>query len=106
MCTPDGELSCRGMILTCSVDLPAKAAVCNMKGFNGAHSCVTCMDSGDNTVGESHMHRYWPFNPHCEIRSVDSVRNAFVKASQTGDAVSKIICIGQCACLSYNWVLI
>ena len=88
MCTPDGEHLCRGMILTCSVDLPAKATVCNMKGFNGAYSCATCLDSGDNTVGESYMHSYWPFNPHCESRSVDGVQNAFVKASQTGEAVS------------------
>lgn len=86
--TPDGEYLCQGMILTCTLDLPAKAAVCNMKGFNGAHSCATCLDSGDNTVGESHLHRYWPFNSHCEIRTVAGVQSAFVNATQTGEAVS------------------
>ena len=39
-------VSCREMILTCMVDLPARAAVCNMKGFNGSYSCATCLDSG------------------------------------------------------------
>lgn len=86
--TPDGEHRCRGMILTCTVDLLARAAVCNMKGFNGSYSCATCLDSGDNTIGESRMHRYWPFNLSCEIRNVHGVQSAFVKASQTGEAVS------------------
>ena len=90
--TPDGEHRCRGMILTCTVDLPARAAVCNMKGFNGSYSCATRLDSGDNTIGESRMHacmhRYWLFNLSCEIRNVDGVQSAFVKASQTGEAVS------------------
>ena len=60
--TPDGIHICRGRMLTCSVDLPAQALVCSMKSFNGAHSCPTCLGSGDNTVGASPMHRYWPFN--------------------------------------------
>ena len=80
--------ACRGMLLTCTVDLPARAAVCNMKGFNGAHSCTTCLDSGDNTVGSTRMHRYWPFNPNCEVRSLDSVHRTVVRASQTGTTVS------------------
>ena len=75
-------------MLTSTVDLPARAAVCNMKGFNGAHSCTTCLDSGDNTVGSTHMHRYWPFNPNCEVRSLDSIHRSIVKASQTGNPVS------------------
>ena len=76
------------MLLTCTVDLPARAAVCNMKGFNGAQSCTTCLDSGDNTVGSTRMHRYWPFNPNCEVRSLDSVHRTVVRASQTGTTVS------------------
>lgn len=34
------------------------------------------------------MQRYWPFNLSCEIRNVHGVQSAFVKASQTGEAVS------------------
>ena len=88
VCTPEGNKTCRGIMLTCTVDLPARAAVCNMKGFNGAHSCTTCLDSGDNTVGSTHMHRYWPFNPNCEVRSLDSVHTTIVNASETGNPVS------------------
>lgn len=64
-------------------------------------SLLLCnMFSGDNTIGESHMHRYWPFNPHCEIRAVADVQSAFVKASQTGEAVSVtswVVCLVWCS---------
>ena len=86
--TPDGIHICRGMMLTYSVDLPARALVCNMKSFNGVHSCPTCLDSGDNNVGASPMHRYWPFNSTCEIRTLESVHTAFKDASASGIAVS------------------
>ena len=75
-------------MLICSVDLPARALVCSMKSFNGAFSCPTCLDSGDNRVGASHMHRYWPYNPTCEIRTLESVRTSFEEASSSGTAVS------------------
>ena len=86
--TPDGVHICRGMLLTCSVDLPARALVCSMKNYNGAYSCPTCLDSGDNTVGASPMHRYWPFNSSCEIRTLEGVHTAFKEASRSGIAVS------------------
>ena len=61
------------MLLICTVDLPAKALVCNMKGFNEEYSCSTCLDKGDNTSSLSHLHCYCPFNHHYEIRSTDDV---------------------------------
>lgn len=91
--TPDGIHICRGMMLICSVDITARALVCNMKGFNGAHSCPTCLDRGDNTVGASPMHRYWPFNSSCEIRTLEGVHRAFKEASTSGIAVSNFLCI-------------
>ena len=75
-------------MLICTVDLPARALVCNMKAYNGAYSCPTCLDSGDNSVGSSHMHRYWPFNSTCEIRTLEGVQRAFKEASRSGIAVS------------------
>ena len=76
------------MLLICIVDPPAKALVCKMKGFNGEYSCSTCLDKGDNTIGLSHVHPYWPFNHHCEIRSTDDVCAVFTKASKTGQPVN------------------
>ena len=47
-----------------------------------------CLDSGDDTVGASSVHRYWPFNIRCEIRALAGVKRAFKKASTSGTAVS------------------
>ena len=102
--TPDGVHICRGMMLTCSVDLPARALVCNMKSNNGAHLCPTCLDSGGNTVGASPMHRYWPFNLHCEIRALAGVQRAFKEASTSGTAVSTcIIAQNHVFFYDYDW---
>ena len=76
------------MMLICSVDLLARALVCSMKNFNGAYSCPTCLDSGDNRVGANPMHRYWPYNLMCEVRTLESVHRAFKEASRTDTAVS------------------
>ena len=98
--SPDGKvLRCKAAILICSVDLPARASVCNMKSYNGAYSCSTCLDCGDNTVGSSHLHRYWPFNEACEIRSLESVQGAFTSACINGQPVNVLTC-----CISINTV--
>lgn len=86
--TPDGVKTCRAIISVCTVDLPARALVCNMKAFNGAYSCVTCLDEGDNTIGASPMVRYWPYNASCQVRSTTDVIDAFTDATTTNTAVS------------------
>ena len=47
----------RSMLLLCSVDLPAKAALCNMVQYNGFYACPTCLDPGDNSVTSAPMLR-------------------------------------------------
>ena len=103
--TPDGVHICRGMMLTCLVDLPARALLCKMKSYNGAHSYPTCLDSGDNTVGACPMHRYWPFNLRCEIRALVGVQRAFKEASTIGTAVSTCI-IAQNHVFLWLWLVI
>ena len=41
----------------CSVDLPARAIVLNMKQWNGAHGCLYCESPGTVLPGD-HLHRY------------------------------------------------
>ena len=86
--TPDGLFISRGMLLITTVDLPARAMLCNMKQFSGAHACSTCEDPGDNTLGKTPLHRVWPFTAACKIRTPESVVNAFRSATNTGKAVS------------------
>ena len=86
--TLDGVFISRGMLLLTTVDLPAKAILCNMKQHSGAHACSTCEDLGDNTLGKTQLHRVWPFTASCKIRTPESVANAFRSATHTGKVVS------------------
>ena len=45
MNSPAGEITCKARLL-CSVDLPARASVLNMKQFNGKYGCSQCEDEG------------------------------------------------------------
>ena len=47
MKTPDGgNHTVKERLLMCSVDLPARALVLNMKQFNGRYGCCYCEDKG------------------------------------------------------------
>ena len=50
--TPGGVYRRKGMLLLFTADLPARAAVMNMKNFNGEYACSTCEDK-DNTRGNT-----------------------------------------------------
>ena len=78
-------------LLLCSVDLTAKAAVCNMLNFNGLSSCPTCLDRGDNSVTSVAMHRVWPFEASSVIRDQQMVLSAVKKAVEEDVVVSTII---------------
>ena len=59
MNTPDGLLEARATLLLCSMDLPARAHVMNMKKYNGMCSCLFCYHPGVTAPG-NHLHRFWP----------------------------------------------
>ena len=67
--TPDGVFTCRAMVLMCTVDLQARAMLCNMKALGGEFSCCTCEDEGDNTVEDTPLHHVWPYTNNCTIRT-------------------------------------
>ena len=83
--TPAGSMVARGILLHCSVDLPARAMICNMKQWNGAHGCLYCTEQG-TTVGGDHLHRYWPYTISQPRSHTSFLQNAEV-ATRTGSPV-------------------
>ena len=85
--TPEGIITARVIILSCSVDLPARAMITNMKQWNGINGCLCCEDIG-TTVGTDHLHRYWP-HQGCSIERTHAslLRNA-TEAVRQGTTVS------------------
>ena len=92
--TPCGEMTSKARLLLCSVDLPARASMLNMKLYNGKHACAYCEFEGVPRAS-SHMHRNWPYETSSQRRTHDSfIRNA-MEATRKKDAVSVYV---QCVC--------
>ena len=83
MATASGTHLCRAMLLICSVDLPARAIVANMKQYNGHYSCIYCEDG----VSEDRTLR-WPFNHRPTPRSHRSVIENIKDCAKEKSAVS------------------
>ena len=66
--TPHGPVIAKAMLLMCTLDLPAKAIVMNMKQFNGQHGCTYCEDEGVPRRSR-HLHRNWPYNTNSITRT-------------------------------------
>ena len=67
--TADGvDRIVRARLLLCSVDLPARALVLNMKQFNGEYGCCYCKDKGV-TRPTSSLHRNWPYTATNTMRT-------------------------------------
>ena len=81
----------RSMLLLCSVDLPAKAAVCNMVQFNGLNVCPTCLDPGDNSVTPAPMLRVWPYSSSSVLRTCHGRQGVFNAVRKAVDK-EKMVC--------------
>ena len=55
--TPVGTRTARAILINCSVDLPARAILVNMKQWNGKEEILYCESPG-TTLGGDHLHRY------------------------------------------------
>ena len=77
-------------LLLCSVDLPARALITNMKQWNGINGCLYCEDRGV-TIGGDHLHRYWPYQPSSTSRSRASLLSNAEMAVITGNAVNSLL---------------
>ena len=50
--TPVGAMVARVALLLCSVYLPARALITNMKQWNGINGCLYCEDAGVTIAGD------------------------------------------------------
>lgn len=71
-----GMFLCKGFLLACTADLPARALLCNSVLFNGAFSCIKCLQKGETAKrGKGHTHIF-PFksvDPKGPVRSTKSI---------------------------------
>ena len=86
MQTPAGVLVAGAVLLCCSVDLPARAMLMNMKQFNGTCGCLYYEDEG-TTVGTDHLHRYWPKQNTSSPRTHSSILSNARDAITSGSVV-------------------
>lgn len=81
--TPAGIKTIRGKLLLGVFDLPAKAAVLNMKQFNGEYGCPTCLHNG------THQRGAWVYLPQaCTERTKQTICDCAEKAERSGNAVN------------------
>lgn len=66
--SPAGPVVAMARLVMCSLDLPAKAIVLNVKQFNGEYGCTYCEDKGE-TRATSHLHRNWPYSTSSTART-------------------------------------
>ena len=78
------------MLMVCTLDLPGKAALLNMKQFNGASSCSVC-DAPGRTCPGSHLHRFWPWDQEGDNRTDISMRQNALNAALQGEAVRQAL---------------
>lgn len=79
LCTPEGVKIVRGKVVLGIFDLPAKAAVLNMKQFNGEYGCSTCLHPG---IHQNGSRVYLP--QEMDLRSNVTVHHCAAEAERTG----------------------
>ena len=77
--TAEGCQHCTARLILITCDLPARAMLLCMKNHNGKCSCCYCHQEGV-TVGDDHLHRYWPYDSNATPRSHDELRRAVIEA--------------------------
>lgn len=80
-----GTFHCRGILLACSCDLPARCLLCNSMQYNGENGCWKCLQPG-NTVrtgvrGHCRAFPYQNDNPKGPLRTSKSVREDGMRAA-------------------------
>ena len=98
-----GRLTARAILLMCSVDLPLRAILLNMKQWYGAHGCLVmglfCLVITYTGINPGHLlgivltisclcSRYWPRDDSSAKRTHSSVMGNVEQATSTGLCVS------------------
>ncbi len=82
----EGRKIVKAILLQCSVDLPARATVANMKQFNGKFGCLYCENPGKTPLGNP-LHRFWPHNTGSCLRTAGSFKANVTSATISGNPV-------------------
>jgi len=80
-----GTFHCRGILLACSCDLPARCLLCNSMQYNGENGCWKCLQPGKTVRTSVRGHcRAFPYqndNPKGPLRTSESVREDGIRAA-------------------------
>ena len=90
----------------CTLDLPAKVIVMNMKQFNGQQGCTYSKVEGV-PKRSTHLHRNWPYNPNNITRThngmlrnvQESVENKAPICFMHTHLLLDIYCVYTCTCI-------
>ena len=89
--TARGMQRCRARLVLVTRDLPARAMLLCMKNFNGIAVCCYCYHPG-MTIGDDHLHQYWPYDGTLERRRHESMKQDVITATATNSAVHIVFC--------------
>ena len=74
-----GNFLCKGILLACTCDLPARYLLCNGMQYNGENGCWKCLQTGQTVKtgvrGHSRAFPYQGDNPKGPIRTSDNVKD-------------------------------
>ena len=87
--TGRGMQRCRARLVLVTCDLPARAMLLCMKNHNGISACCYCYHPG-MTIGDDHLHRYWPYDSTFENRTHESMKQDVITATATHSAVCTV----------------
>ena len=77
----DGDITVRCMLFVATAGLPARAALMNMKQYNGKCACHLCKTEG-TSYGQHNLHRCWPYEENYEKRTHQDQIYFATKATQ------------------------
>ena len=99
MITPDGRVTVQAKLLMCSVFLPARAVLLNMKQFNGEYGCCYCEDKNVPRA-TSNLHHNGPFDTSSSLRSHTGI---ILNAKTVLENKKPVTCsCMQCSCQTLN----
>lgn len=81
-----GNFLCKGIVLACTCDLPARCLLCNGMQYNGENGCWKCLQPGQTVKtgvrGHSRAFLYQDDNPKGPLRTSESVKENGVEAAR------------------------
>ena len=93
MNSPDrGTFNCKGVVLACTCDLPARCILCNSMQYNGENGCWKCLQPGQTVRtgvrGHSRAFLYQNGNPKGPLRTARNVTQDAAEAADRGSGMS------------------